>query len=956
MLNKQFKVNVEKAPNPRKLLKPVPKSQANMEAEKGESVLLKDKLGNPAHYKVGGKKHTEGGTPLNLPEGAFIYSDTADMRIKDKEILKDFGIGGNKRKGYTPAYIAKKYDINKFRAVFADPKSDKLQRETAGRMIENYEHKLAKLALVQEAMKGFPQGIPKVAQEYVGAGEQGEGGFEYQMGGAIDETLFTNDNLFSGTNMTPNWIPKENQQIRAPGNCSEEDMMNPASPCFNPAGVTKTTVDTKYGMGYGGPQVAGTILAGMDLLTGVINMGQQRKQLPQLRRMLSSTFQYPTKTRSDRGNYDVNSGNFKEYLQGYQPGINRKGGEMKYQKGGSMKGTRYIPQGEYPTYKNEDGSYSNEVSVGFSDQNGSWLIPSFFDGQHHDTETAIKRFYKTGEHLGRFANDADAEKGAVERERLNNENSLEKYSNYFQQGGEVEHLYAQDGGEVPVVIERKPGQTDEQFAAEWKAYKKAHPTEKVTVKDGDVVRMVTPKRLAPLTDTEKYVGEKISQNLQDSYGYTNRVLSDPDLQTAWYEKWKKNLQASTVPSVAAQRDKILKKYDSPAKVKDLFMKAQEQVYAIASTQGSDKDIYKQLSSPEGTKWDRGYGRNKMYKETMGTLGLDALPEEDIAAFQAAYYGLVDLKDEGHPEVSRLNIRARGKDDDSGRRGTKPISNVDAIFGNTTAGQMVTPGDADFELADIPATPAPDAPPASPELAPPALEAPVLDDTDEGFFLQDVVGLGGNLMDWAGIRKRLPWRNRVEPYLPQPVPYSPQSEIAANLAGGSEIISGLSSYAGPQSLSARASSVQGNLAQQNAQVLGKYSNLNVGVFNQFEGQKADILNNAAFYNVDAMTKMYDDNVLSNERYDQDKRTARSAVISRIASMYGNRADAHNLNMVNPHYQIDPTRAGSMYFKRGSKMIPGKMNPTNPIELYDQYRTNPAYSHIPDDVLLKLITEK
>jgi hypothetical protein len=848
MLKKPYLEGTEKAPTVRKFLKPVARSRANMEAEKGETVLLEDKLGNPAHYRVGGKRHAEGGTPLNLPPESFIYSDTKDMRIKDKQLLEEFGVSGKKPR--TPAHIARRYDINKFREVLADPIADKLQKETAVRMIANYEQKLAKLALVQEAMKGFPKGIPKVAQEYVGEMSQGpmdqgnQG--EYQMGGAMDDTPMTNDNqLIGAINQTPRWIPQENQNVQAP--CTEEQMMDPTSPCYNPTGVTKTTVDSKYGTAYGGPQTAGAILAGMDMITGAIETGNQRKQLPQLRRMLSSTYQYPTKTRSDRGNYDSNSGNFKEYLYGYQPNINRKGGQV------------------------------------------------------------------------------------------------------YEHGGEVE-VY-QDGGEVPITLERKPDQTDEQFEAYWKGYAKSHPNERITVRNGDVVKVVAPKRLDPLTDAEKYSGEKIAPNLRDSYGYVNRVLSDPELQAAWYEKWKKNIEASTVPQVVAQRDKILKKYDSPAKVKDLFMKTQEQVYAVRSTPA----VFDKLGTTEGTKWDRGYGRNKMYRETMGTLGLDALPEEDIAAFQAGYYGLVDLQDEGHPSVARLNIRARGKDDDTGRRGTKPISRVDAIMGNTSIGQMVTPGDAEFELADIPATPEVPAPEEM-VLQPPALEPPVVDDTDEGFFLQDVVGLGANLMDYSGIRKRLPWRNRVQPYLPQPVPYSPQSEIAANLAGGSEIISGLSAYAGPQSLSARSSAVQGQLAQANAQVLGKYSNLNVGVFNQFEGQKADILNNAAFYNADSMMKAYDDTVLSNERYDQDKRTARSAVMSRIASMYGNRADAHNLNMVNPHYQIDPTRAGSMYFKRGSKMVPGKVDPSNPIELYDQYRTDPQYSHIPDDVLLKLISGK
>jgi len=857
--SKQYLHGSEKAPKARKLLKPVPKSRANMEAEKGESVLLEDKLGNPAHYTVGGKRHTEGGTPLNLPEEAFIFSDTKDMRIKDKKLLEEFGITGTKPR--TPAHIAKRYDINKFREVFANPIADKLQKETAARMIGNYEEKLAKLALVQEATKGFPQGIPKVAQEYVGEmnegspmdqngdeqGEYGMGGqFWFEPGGEMDNTPLTGDNEFvGGINQTQQWIPKENQSIKAP--CTQEQMMDPTSPCYNPGGMTKTTVDSKYGTAYGGPQTAGAILAGMDLITGAIETGNQRNQLPQLRRMLSSTNQYATKTRSDRGNYDVNSGNFKEYLYGYQPNINRKGGEI------------------------------------------------------------------------------------------------------YAEGGEIEHMYAQDGGQV--TLERKPDQTEEQFTTYWKEYAKAHPTEKITVKNGEVVKMVAPKKLEALTDAERYAGEKIAQNLQDSYGYVNRILSDPELQASWYEEWKKNINASTVPQVVAQRDKILKKYDSPAKVKDLFMKAQEQVYAVRST----PEVFDKLGTTEGTTWDRGYGRNKKYQETMGMLGLDALPEEDIAAFQAGYYGLVDLQEKGDPKVARLNIRARGKDDDAGRRGNKPISRVDAVMGNTSIGQMVTPGDAEFELADIPAVPAPEVP-VQEELKAPELEAPVVDDTDEGFFLQDVVGLGANLMDYSGIRKRLPWRNRVQPYLPQPVPYSPQSEIAANLAGGSEIISGLSAYAGPQSLSARSSAVQGQLAQQNAQVLGKYSNLNVGVFNQFEGQKADILNNAAFYNADSMMKAYDDTVLSNERYDQDKRTARGAVMSRISRMYGNRADAHNLNMVNPHFQIDPTRAGSMYFKKGSNLESLTPTPSNPIELYDRYRTDPQYSHIPDDVLLKLISGK
>lgn len=150
----------------KKSLGPVPEEMATLEAEKGETALIPDVNGLPAHYRINGKRHSEGGTPLNLPENSFIYSDTATMRIKDKAILKEFGMP-EKKGGFTPAQIAERYDINKFREVLADPTSDKLSRETAEKMIASYNMKLAKLALIQESMKGFPDGIPMAAMPYL---------------------------------------------------------------------------------------------------------------------------------------------------------------------------------------------------------------------------------------------------------------------------------------------------------------------------------------------------------------------------------------------------------------------------------------------------------------------------------------------------------------------------------------------------------------------------------------------------------------------------------------------------------------------------------------------------------------------------------------------------------------------------------------------------------------------
>lgn len=147
-------------------LQPVPRHMANLEAEEGEIAMLPTKGGIPNTFKIGGQRHTNGGTPLNLPPDSFIFSDTKDMRIKDPKILAQFGMPAQKA-GYTPADIAKKYNVNNFKKILADPDTDDLQRSTAETMIANYNLKLAKLALLQESAKGFPQGIPVVAMPYI---------------------------------------------------------------------------------------------------------------------------------------------------------------------------------------------------------------------------------------------------------------------------------------------------------------------------------------------------------------------------------------------------------------------------------------------------------------------------------------------------------------------------------------------------------------------------------------------------------------------------------------------------------------------------------------------------------------------------------------------------------------------------------------------------------------------
>jgi len=146
-----------------KYLTAVPREEANLEAEGGETAygdLNGD--GMAEHKIIKGPRHSNGGVPLKLPDDTFIYSDFRGMSINEPEFLQMFGkVGGSlksKKKSYTPAELAKQYDIEKYRKILQDPDSDYIDKKTAELMIKNYQTKLGLLAIVQESKKGLPQG------------------------------------------------------------------------------------------------------------------------------------------------------------------------------------------------------------------------------------------------------------------------------------------------------------------------------------------------------------------------------------------------------------------------------------------------------------------------------------------------------------------------------------------------------------------------------------------------------------------------------------------------------------------------------------------------------------------------------------------------------------------------------------------------------------------------------
>lgn len=125
--------------------------EGNIKIEKEEQVLgnfTPDGLPSLLNAKTG--THESGNDKeASVSDGAFIFSDTKSLKIKDPEILKQF----NQTKPATPAQIAKQYQLQKFTKTIADPKSDNVSKKTAELMVNNYTEKLNQLADIQEGIK-----------------------------------------------------------------------------------------------------------------------------------------------------------------------------------------------------------------------------------------------------------------------------------------------------------------------------------------------------------------------------------------------------------------------------------------------------------------------------------------------------------------------------------------------------------------------------------------------------------------------------------------------------------------------------------------------------------------------------------------------------------------------------------------------------------------------------------
>ena len=188
-----------------------------------------------------------------------------------------------------------------------------------------------------------------------------------------------------------------------------------------------------------------------------------------------------------------------------------------------------------------------------------------------------------------------------------------------------------------------------------------------------------------------------------------------------------------------------------------------------------------------------------------------------------------------------------------------------------------------------------------------------------WWLQDMIGLAGAVSDFSRVKKYPPWQAVPDVIVPDVHYYDPNRELAQSSEQANALIQNLAQFSGPQALSARASQIQGNAAEQAANILGRYNSLNVGVANQYEQQRAAILNQAAQQRAGLATNLYDKNTIANQQWNTARNQARQNIRSQFQNAITNRAYTQNLNTLYPQYNVDPWGGGNISYTGVEKKV-------------------------------------
>lgn len=914
-----------------------PRDESNVEAEGGE-IVYGDINGDffPEAQIIKGPRHAQGGVPLNLPEDTFIFSDTRSMRIKDCEILTMFGKPCGK-KSYTPAELAKQYDIQKYRVLLEDPDSNEVERKTAELMIKNYVIKLGCLALKQESMKGFPQGIPAVARPCMTAK------------GITEEQVLPNPELTRLKDQLES--QKEQQQNQQQG--GNEDMLNQA-----------------MGMNQGQP----------------VAQPQQPQQPPQ-----------PIQPAPQPGMMQEGGG----YSDVYRQQMQEQQGAQQQMMQLAQQVQSALEQGAAPQQVVEALLYDQippETIVQIFTQLGAsqdevvaLIEQSMAAAQQQPQQPMAKHGMQIMDPGGTVeVNEAD-----FDGDPAGFQAALRRAYADVGPTGKV-YVISKDGKrylqKVSPTGHKEYSGSDLNSA--WNGNKLAAATYyaiKQTYEDPITQPLFAKRIREALLDKESYKTKsdkyiKTGKRYQALFGDPNNV-SDQDLINYYLRMQERNLKTTTIGD----------KLDIPVYGSWMYTDAGGNLRAFNSTGSAEgdkrgfKDVVldaydgkdpseipstAEIQAMYNKIKSNGYGSLKKVSAAVGLpmdyKGKKTAADKEAMIQQAAFIAANNLMKDLETNPGSFTVDQRnalmgitsmpnfvpyghqvGYDDEKVASGAK-ISPADRYYTNTTQGEIQLHHGLKFEnLEPDPQCQCedPNAPnygmtynqeteqcegecdPTSkncPCIYPDGREIMMTPDPTTGecppceqdidipvpggsapWWLQDTIKTTGAFGDLMGLKKHMPWAPGVDLEEPRPTFLDPTRELAANAEQANIQTQGMAQFSGPQALSARSSGVQGQAAKNAADVLAKYNNANVNIANQFELKATDVRNQESMLRQATQQRLYDQNTVANQQYDNAKLAMRNNLRNQYTNAITNRWKTDAMNQMYPDYAVDPSVGGQMY---------------------------------------------
>ena len=180
-----------------------------------------------------------------------------------------------------------------------------------------------------------------------------------------------------------------------------------------------------------------------------------------------------------------------------------------------------------------------------------------------------------------------------------------------------------------------------------------------------------------------------------------------------------------------------------------------------------------------------------------------------------------------------------------------------------------------------------------------------------WWLQDIIKTSGAAGDLARIKRYQPWQATPQTFLPEATFYDPTRELAANTEQANLAMQAQQAFTNPQQLAAASSVAQGQALRNAADIMGRYNNLNVGLANQLNQQRTDIMNTASQNKANLDTQLYDKYTIANQQFDNAKAQARQKLRQSYMDAITNRAKTQALNTLYPNFYTDSSSGGYLY---------------------------------------------